>query len=76
MICPTRWVTEGLTYVWLKNADDTHFVEIALDSGMTNKFAKLLAGEAMLLRVHDVSPGHYVRADTAPCTLQIVAVGT
>lgn len=73
---PSDLTTEGITWIWLKNLDSTNFVEIALDSGMTNKFGKLLAGEAMLWRAWTGNPTIYAKADTAACDLQIVAVGT
>lgn len=73
---PADLTTEGITYLYFKNDDASNFIEIALDSGMTNKFAKLLAGESMILKVHTGNPTHYAKADTAACNLRIVAVGT
>lgn len=73
---PSDLTTEGLTYLWLQNASASNFIEIALDSGMTNKFGKLLAGEVMLIRVHTGNPTYYAKADTAACDLRLVAVGT
>lgn len=73
---PSDLTTEGITYLWLKNDDPTNFVEVGLDSGMTNKFAKLLAGQAMLLRVHTGNPTYYAKADTAAINLRMTAVGT
>lgn len=73
---PSDLTTEGVTHVWFQNASASNFIEFALDSGMTNKFAKLLAGECMLVRVHTGSPTYYAKADTAACDLRLVAVGT
>lgn len=73
---PSDLTTEGMTYLWLKNDDPTNFVEIGLDSGMTNKFAKLKAGQAMVFPVHTGSPTYYAKADTAAVNLRMVAVGT
>lgn len=73
---PSDLTTEGITFLYFKNNDATNYLEIALDSGMTNKFAKLLAGESMILRVHTGNPTHYAQANTAACDLRIVAVGT
>lgn len=73
---PSDLTTEGITFLWLKNDDVTNFVEVGLDSGMTNKFAKLLAGQAMLLRVYTGNPTYYAKADTAAVNLRMCAVGT
>lgn len=73
---PSDLTAEGITYLWLKNDDPTNFVEIGLDSGMTQKFAKLLAGQAMLLRVYTGNPTYYAKADTAAVNLRMAAVGT
>src|SRR4051812_503069 len=63
--------TLGLLFV--RNMDATNFVQLALDSGMTNKFAKLKPGEFCLVPV-DPSATIYAKADTAACNLQVVAV--
>lgn len=73
---PGDLTTEGITYLWAKNGSADHFIEIALDSGMTQKFAKILPGKAMLLPVYSGNPTYYARADTAASTLHMVAVGT
>jgi hypothetical protein len=57
--------------ILLKNLDATNYVEIALDSGMTNKFAKLLPGEALLIRPSSATL--YARANTAACNVLVVA---
>ena|SRR6267154_389616 len=72
---PSDLTTEGITFIYFKNDDATNFIEIALDN-FTNKFAKLLPGESMILKSHTASPTHYAKADTAACVLRIVAVGT
>lgn len=73
---PSDLTTEGVSSIWLKNTDATNFVEFALDSGMTNKFARLSAGEAMNFRPASGNPTIYARADTAAVAVQLVAVGT
>lgn len=73
---PSDLTTEGITYVWAKNLSADHFIELALDSGMTQKFAKILPGKVMLLPVYSGNPSYYARADTAASSLQMVAVGT
>jgi hypothetical protein len=59
--------------LFLKNLDATNFVEFATDSGMSNKFGKLLAGECMLWRPSSASI--YAKADTAAVNLWLVAAG-
>ena len=73
---PGDLTTEGISCIYIKNADPTNFVELALDSGMTNKFAKILAGEVCCLRPYAGNPTYYAKADTAACNVQMVAVGT
>jgi hypothetical protein len=73
---PSDLTTEGLTYLWLYNADSTNYVEIALDSGMTQIFCKLLAGQPALIRAYTANPTYYARANTAAIDLRMVAVGT
>lgn len=73
---PGDLTTEGISAVYIKNADPTNFVELALDSGMTNKFAKILAGEVACFRPYIGNPTFYAKADTAACNVQMVAVGT
>lgn len=73
---PGDLTTEGITYLWAKNQSADHFIELALDSGMTQKFAKILPGKPILLPVYAGNPTYYARADTAASSLQMVAVGT
>ena len=73
---PTDLTTEGVGQVWLLNTDPTNYIELALDSGMTNKFMKLKPGEPCLFRPASGSPTIYARANTAACNLQVVASGT
>ncbi len=56
----------------VQNLDPTNYVEIALDSGMTQKFAKLLAGEFLLIRPSTAS--NYAKANTAACNCLVLAV--
>jgi hypothetical protein len=58
-------------YVWLRNTDAANYVELATDSGMSNKFAKLLAGEVMLFPPSSATI--YALANTAAVRLEIVA---
>lgn len=73
---PGDLTTEGLTYLWLYNVDSTNYIEIALDSGMTQIFCKLLAGQPAMIRAYTGNPTYYARANTAACNLRMVAVGT
>src|SRR5689334_11671718 len=50
-------------YVMVKNLDATNFVELATDSGMVNKFAKIRPGKLALFE--PTTGTIYARADTA-----------
>lgn len=56
--------------VFLKNLDETNYVEIFSDSGNTNLISKLTAGKPCVLWPNAVI---YARANTAPCNLAVVA---
>ncbi len=73
---PTDLSVEGVSYLAFKNMDATNYVEFATDAGMVNKFAKLLAGEAMVYRPSSVLAVVYAQANTAAISLQVVAMGT
>jgi hypothetical protein len=53
------------------NLDATNFIELALDSGMTNKIAKLRPGGVALFQPS--SGTIYAKADTAACRLLVQA---
>src|SRR5689334_2174258 len=53
------------------NLDPTNFVELALDSGMTNKFAKIRAGGVVLLQPSSATL--YAQANTASCRILVQA---
>lgn len=72
---PSDLTAEGIGYYQIVNLDTTNYVELALDSGMTNKFAKLLAGGVALVPAHADSPGIYARANTAACNVIVSATG-
>lgn len=58
--------------VYVRNMDTANYVEIALDSGMTNKLAKLEAGDCMWL---PVSTGTlYLRANTAAVNVETLVL--
>jgi hypothetical protein len=60
----------GLLYV--RNMDPTNFVDMALDSGMTKRFARFYPGDWALFK-----PGSatlYVKADTAQCQMEVLAI--
>jgi len=60
-------------YLMVINLDETNFVEVALDSGVsTQKFAKLRAGEFLLLPPSTFTL--YAKADTAPVSVAILAI--
>ena len=55
----------------VKNLDATNYVEIALDSGLTYKFAKLPPGEFLLLR--PTTATLYAKANTAAVNVLVLA---
>lgn len=74
---------EALTYgdagaadvgmMWVRNLDGTNYVEIALDSGVsTQVFAKLLAGQGMLLPPKTAAI--YAKANTAACDVEVITI--
>lgn len=65
-------ITGAPGYVLIKNTDDTNFVELANDASMLEKFAKLLPGQVALFP--PASGTIYGKADTAECTVVVVAV--
>ena len=56
----------------VRNLDTANYVELALDSGMTQKFAKLLFGQFALLPPSVAAI--YARANTAAVNCQILAI--
>jgi len=65
-------ITGAPAMVLVKNLDGTNFVELGLDSAMTNKFAKLLPGQVCLFPPSTATI--YAKADTAEVTVLIAAV--
>lgn len=60
-------------YLAIKNMDDTNFVQIGLDTPLTQIFAKIPAGEGILVLM-DPGATYYAKADTAAvrCFIAIV----
>lgn len=73
---PADLTTEGIGYLWLKNLDATNFVQIGLNTPLTQILIKLKPGEIALFRPYSGNPTIYALADTAAVDLEIVAVGT
>jgi len=74
----TSWVQlplpaamSGATHVTVRNNDAANYVELAVDSGGTYIFAKLLAGEFQPIKRIPALP--YIRANTASCACFVVA---
>jgi uncharacterized protein (DUF39 family) len=55
----------------VQNLDATNYVELAVDSGGTYVFAKLLAGESVPIKRIPALP--YIRANTAGCLCLVTA---
>lgn len=76
----TDLIAEGISQIWLKNLDSTNYIEVGLNTPVTQIFTKIKAGEtAGPFRAYNdaaaASPAYYAKANTAACNLQIVAVG-
>lgn len=64
-------ITGTPAFCIVKNLDSTNYIELATDSGMVNKFAKILAGQ---WAAFPPSSGTiYAQANTASCLAQIGA---
>ena len=57
----------------VKHSDTSNFVELALDSGMTQKFAKIYPGRFAVFA--PLSATIYARASTAAVRVMVFAVG-
>jgi len=57
--------------VFIKNLDATNFVEVFLDSGGTQRIAKLRPGYGMYIPFEGTAL--YAKANTASCKIQVVA---
>lgn len=58
------------SYVYMKNLDDTNFVDVGLDTPVTQIFARLFPGQFMIFPVKTMTM--YAKADTAPVSLHVV----
>lgn len=61
----------------ISNLDATNFVEVAVESAGTNKFAKLTAAGTPKSTLYVPAASgvtFYAKADTAPCSIQVLAV--
>jgi len=79
IVFPADLIAEGVSEIMLKNMDLTNFIEIGLNTPLTQIFAKLLPGQTCKCAVNKVptaDPTWYAKADTLACNLQIVAAGT
>lgn len=59
------------SWLLLKNIDATNFIEVGLNTPVTQIFAKLLKGQSLL-----IPPGTatlYAKADTAGCKMLVIA---
>lgn len=65
----------SLGWVMLVNRDATNFVNVKTGTGGT-VFAKLKAGEFMLLRFGSGVTAPFVQADTAACQLDVLIMST
>lgn len=73
---PSDLTSEGVTYLWLYNADASNYVQIGLDTPVTQIFAKILPGGICVLPVYQGNPTYYAKANVAAINLRMVAVGT
>lgn len=76
---PSDLVTEGVTHIWIKNLDATNYVQIGLNTPVTQIFARLKPGQSMQIPTDNaagVDPTWYAKANTAAVNLKIIAIGT
>lgn len=73
---PADLTTEGIGYLYVKNLDATNYVEIGLNTPVTQIMIKLLAGQVAVFPPYSGNPTIYAKANTAAINLQWVAVGT
>ena len=64
----------AVKYLFIKNLDATNYIEVGLNTPVTQIFAKLLAGEFALLPVG--TSVIYAKANTAACNLLVAATDT
>ena len=80
LVFPTDLIAEGITFIYLKNLDETKSIQLACPTGAdADLFGKLLAGEPCCFRTFAAAaanPNIYAKASAASANLQIVAVGT
>ncbi len=79
IVFPADLITEGVGHLWLKNLDDTNYVQVGLNTPVTQIFARLKPGQTLHIPTDNaptVDPGIYVKANTSACNIQIVASGT
>lgn len=61
------------TLLVIKHSDTSNFVEVALDSGMTKKIAKIIVGRFAVFA--PTTGTLYIRANTAPVNVLVFATG-
>ncbi len=79
IVFPADLILEGITHVWLKNLDTTNYIQIGLNTPVTQIFARLKPGQTCHVPTDNaatVDPTFYAKANTTACNLQIVASGT
>jgi len=73
-------ITEGVSYIHLKNLDATNYVDIKIKSGGTTyTFARIKPGKSALIPsavTPTMAQNLWAAASTAPIKLQVHAVGT
>ena len=76
---PADLVTEGITHVFLKNLDATNYIEVGLNTPVTQIFCKLKPGQSCQIPTPNaagVDPTWYAKATGGACNMQIVSSGT
>lgn len=79
IVFPADLIAEGISYVALKNLDATNFVQVGLNTPVTQIFAKILPGGVCIFPVYNQAaagaPLYYAKADTGACSLAFAAAG-
>jgi len=65
-------VTGTPAFIYIKNLDATNFIEIARETGFTNKYMQVEAGMPVVFSPDDATI--WVRADTADVNIHLIAV--
>lgn len=67
-------ITQDLGYIFFKNNSSTNYIEVAIDSGGTKIFTKILPLKFAFIPAHSGVAAYWIRANTAACPVVVWAV--